>query len=159
MPQFNFALWPGQIVWALVIFSALYLVMRATILPRFRSNLQARSGRIEGDMAEARRLRDEAEANAERARAQMAEARAHAQRTASDAKVRAAADAAQRNAALESELSARLSAAENRIRAARDRAMAQVSGIAADTASALVEKLSGRATEVGEIDRAAASQA
>ena len=156
MPQFEFAAWPGQIAWSLLIFLGLFLVMRARFLPRIRATLEARRGRIEGDMALARSLRDEAEAEAEVARAEMAEARARAQRTASEAKARAAAAAASRNAALEGELSVRLSAAEDRIRAARDQAMGQVSGIASETAAALTEKLTGLGASAGELDRAAA---
>jgi F-type H+-transporting ATPase subunit b len=155
MPQFEFATWPGQIVWALIIFGVLFVVMRSVFLPRIQGTLETRSGQIEGSMAEARRLRDEAEAQAEVARAETAEARGRAQRTAAEAKARAAAEAAQRNAALEAELGAKLSAAETRIRAARDQAMGQVGGIAADTAAALTEKLTGRAATGEELARAA----
>jgi F-type H+-transporting ATPase subunit b len=156
MPQFDFAFWPGQIVWALLIFGALYLFMRATLVPRIRKTLGDRAARIESDMAEARRLRDQAEAEAEAARAEMAEARNRAQRTAADAKAKAAAQAAERNAALEAELQTRLSAADDRIRVARDQAMGQVSGIARETAEVLTEKLSGRQASGEELDRALA---
>jgi F-type H+-transporting ATPase subunit b len=156
MPQFEFATWPGQIAWALIVFLVLYAVMSAVFLPRIRGTLESRTGRIEADMAEARRLRDEAEAQAEVARAETAEARSRAQRTASDAKARAAAAAAERHAALEAELGAKLSAAEARIRAARDQAMGQVGGIASDTAAALTEKLTGQAATGEELARAGA---
>jgi F-type H+-transporting ATPase subunit b len=156
MPQLDFAYWPGQIVWALIIFGALYAAMRGVLLPRIRGTLANRAARIESDMAEARRLRDEAEAQAEAARAEMAEARNRAQRTAADAKAKAAAEAAERNAALEAELQTRLSAADDRIRAARDQAMGQVSGIAAETAGVLTEKLSGVTASAAELDRALA---
>ena len=159
MPQFDFATWPGQIAWALVIFAGLYLVMRGRFLPRLRATMEARQERIDGDMAEARNLRDQAEGQAEVARAEAAEGRARAQRTASDAKAAAAAEAAKRNAALEAKLSTRLAAAEDRIRAARDQAMGQVAGIASDTAAVLTEKLTGQAPSDGEIERAVAGQA
>jgi F-type H+-transporting ATPase subunit b len=159
MPQFDFAYWPGQIVWALIIFGALYLFMRATLVPRIRKTFAARAARIAADMAEARRLRDEAESEAEAARAEMAEARAKAQRTAGDAKAKAAAEAAERNKALEAELQTRLSAADDRIRAARDQAMGQVGGIATETAAVLTEKLSGTVASSSELDRAQAQGA
>ena len=156
MPQLEFATWPGQIVWALIIFGALFLVMRHRFLPRLRGTMELRAGTIEGNMVEARRLRDEAEAQAETARAETAEARARAQRTAADAKARAAAEAAKRNGELEAQLSAKLSAAEDRIRGSRERAMAEVGGIASDTAAALTEKLTGRAATGDELARAGA---
>ena len=158
MPQLDFAYWPGQIVWALIIFGVLYLFMRATLVPRIRKTLSDRTARIEADMAEARRLRDEAEAEAEAARAEMAEARNKAQRTAADAKSKSAAQAAERNAVLEAELQTKLSAAEDRIRIARDDAMGQVSGIATETAGVLTEKLSGRAASGDELDRVLAAE-
>ncbi len=154
MPQFDFATWPGQIAWALLIFLGLFLVMRSRFLPRMRAAMEARQDRIEGDMAEARRLRDEAEAQAETARAETAEARGRAQRTASEAKVRAASAASKRNAELEAELSVRLSAAEDRIRGSRDQAMTQVGGIASDTAAAITERLTGSAASEAELARA-----
>ena len=154
MPQLDFATWPGQVVWALVIFAVLYGVMHRVFLPRLRGTLETRSGRIEASLADARRLRDEAEAQAEVARAETAEAQFKAQRTAGDAKTRAAAEAARRNASLEAELNGKLSAAEGRIRAARDQAMGQVGGIAADTAAALTEKLTGRVATGEELARA-----
>ena len=154
MPQFEFSTWPGQIVWALIIFGALFLVLRSVFLPRIQGTLQTRSGKIEGDMAEARRLRDEAEAQAETARAETAEGRGRAQRTASEAKARAAAASGKRNAELEAELSVRLSAAEDRIRASRDQAMTQVGGIANDTAAAITERLTGSAASGAELAQA-----
>ena len=154
MPQFDFATWPGQIVWALLIFLGLFLVMRGRFLPSIRATMEARQGRIDGDMAEARRLRDEAEAQAETARVETAEARGRAQRTASEAKSRAAAAASARNAELEAELSVRLSAAEDRIRVSRDQAMTNVGAIASDTASAITERLTGAAPTGAELDRA-----
>eukprot|EP01039_Chlorochromonas_danica_P019561 gene19561-23699_t len=47
MPQFDFAYWPGQIVWALIIFVSLYVLMARMLLPRVRSALQTRAAKIE----------------------------------------------------------------------------------------------------------------
>ncbi len=33
MPQFDLAQWPGEIVWALVIFAALYFLLARVFLP------------------------------------------------------------------------------------------------------------------------------
>lgn len=154
MPQFDFGYWPGQIVWLLITFAVLYTVLATILLPRIRTTLETREGRIYGDMEEARRLRDQAEAESQAAEAEMADARARAQRTAAEAKARSAAEAASRQAALEAELSQKLAEAEGRIRSARDEAMGQVRGIAADTAAAIAEKLTGQAASPGEVVQA-----
>ena len=155
MPQFEFASWPGQILWLLITFTVVYVVMARVFVPRMRHGLDTRRERISDDMAEARRLRDEAEARAEIARAQMAEARAQAQRTSADAKVAAARLTATRQAALQAELDVRLGEAEERIRASRDQAMGQVHGIAVETAAVMAEKLGGAPVSVAEAEAAA----
>jgi len=154
MPQFELANWPGQIFWLLITFAVLYGVLSRVFIPRIRHAIDTRRGQIAGDMAEARRLRDEAEAQAEIADAQMAEGRLRAQHLAADAKAKSAADSANRQAALETELSGKLDEAETRIRASRDQAMSQVRGIASDTGAAITEKLSGKAVDARELDRA-----
>jgi F-type H+-transporting ATPase subunit b len=72
LPQFDFSLWPGQIVWALIIFAVLYIVLSTMFLPRLRHALHKRASAISGALAEARALRDEAEAQAKAAQAEIA---------------------------------------------------------------------------------------
>lgn len=159
LPQFDFAYWPGQIVWLLITFAVVYAVLSRSLLPKVRGGVDERNAKIDGDLAEARRLRDEAEAQAAASRADMAEARAQAQRTAAEAKGRGQAESARRNAALEAELNTRLHEAEARIGAARDQAMGQVRGVAAETAAAITARLTGAAATPEEIDAAFAGLA
>jgi F-type H+-transporting ATPase subunit b len=156
LPQLQFQHWPGQIVWLLVIFAVLYVLLSRLFLPRVGGAMEARDAKISGDMAEARSLRDQADAEARAAEAEMNDARAKANRTAAEAKARSAAEAAERQAAQEAELNEKLTAAETRIRASRDKAMGQVRGIAADTAAAIAEKLTGVPASKVEIDKALA---
>jgi F-type H+-transporting ATPase subunit b len=156
LPQLRYGDWPGQIVWLLIIFVVLYLLLARVFLPRVGGTMEARDQRIAGDMEEARALRDQAEAEARAAEAEMAEARSRAARTAAEAKARSAAEAAERQALLEAELGKKLAAAEASIRTARDQAMGQVHGIAADTATAIAEKLTGQAASPAELEQALA---
>ena len=156
LPQLRYEYWPGQIVWLLIIFVALYVMLAKVLLPRVGGTMLARDQRIEGDMAEARALRDQAEAEAKAAEAEMAEARNRASRTAAEAKARSAAEAAERQAALEATLGEKLAAAEASIRASRDQAMGQVQAISSETASAIAEKLTGQAASSAEVEQALA---
>lgn len=157
MPQFDFAVWPGQIVWALIIFVSLYVVLSRVLLPRVRAALEARAAKISGDMEEARRLRAEAQVQADAAAKEIADARLRAQRTATEAKTRSADEAKARQAALEADLNARIAEAEVKIRASRDAAMTNVRGIAADTVVAISEKLTGEAPTAADVETALAS--
>jgi F-type H+-transporting ATPase subunit b len=154
MPQFDFAVWPGQIAWALIIFVGLYVVLSRALLPKVKAAIEARDAKIKGDMDEARRLRDEAGAQAEAATREIAEARARAARTASEAKSKAAEETKARQQALEAELNKKIGEAEASIAKSRDAAMANVRTIAADTAAAIAEKLTGQAPEAADVQSA-----
>jgi F-type H+-transporting ATPase subunit b len=156
LPQFDLGQWPGQMVWMLIIFGILVLLFTYVFTPRVGGTIADREDKIGGDIGLARRLRDEAEAQSKAAAEDLAEARARAQRLAADAKAAVAAEAAQRQGAEEARLAQVMADAEARIAAARTAAMGQVRGIAAETAQAIVEKLTGAAADQAEVERALA---
>jgi F-type H+-transporting ATPase subunit b len=151
LPQLQFEHWGGQIVWLLLIFAVLFAVLSKVLLPRVSGAIETRGAKIAGDIADARRLKDEAEVQARAAAAEVAEARAKAQKTAADAKAKASAEAAERQAKEEAVLAEKLSAAEARIQASRDEAMGHVRAVASETAGAIVEKLTGKAASAAEL--------
>ncbi|MDB5431499.1 MAG: hypothetical protein JWP35_2615 [Caulobacter sp.] len=159
LPQFDPQWWPGQIFWFLVIFLFIYVMMKVFFVPKIGGAIEARDAKIDGDIAQARKLKDEADAQAAAALADMAKARAASQKLASDARAAAQADVAAKLAVEEEKLNVSTQAAEQRIRAARDSAMGNVKTIAADTAGVIVAKLTGQAASKGEIDAALAGRA
>ena len=145
LPQFDFSQWPGQILWFLIVFFAVLVFVRVFVSPKVGGTIDAREGKITGDIAEARRLKDEADAQAQEAAAKVgAEARAKAQ-----------AEIAARLAEEEAKLAATGAEAEARIAKAREAAMTNVAGIASDTAKAIVEKLTGKTATAAELAAAA----
>jgi F-type H+-transporting ATPase subunit b len=156
LPQLQFEHWGGQIVWLLLIFAVLYTVLSKGLLPRVSGAIETRGAKIAGDIADARRLKDEAEVQARAAAAEVADARAKAQRTAADAKAKASAETAERQAKEEAVLAEKLAAAEASIQVARDEAMSHVRAVAKDTAGAIVEKLTGKAATAAELNSALA---
>jgi F-type H+-transporting ATPase subunit b len=154
MPQLNTANWPGQIVWMLVIFLVFYLIVGKLFAPRLRKVIDTRGATIAEDLANARANRDEAEAQAKEAAAETAAAHAAAKKLAAEAVARSNAEIARLQAAEDEKLNARLGQADARIRAARDEAMSHVRDIAAETASALVEKLTGKAATAAALKAA-----
>jgi F-type H+-transporting ATPase subunit b len=156
LPQFDAAWWPGEIVWLLIIFAVVFALMSKVFVPRISGTIAEREGRISGDIAEARRLKEQAESQAAQAEAEMAQARARAHHLAAEAKSRVQAEAAARQAAEEAKLAATLEKAEAAIRASRDEAMGHVQEIAADTALAIVEKLTGEPASARDVARALA---
>ena len=155
LPQFDFAWWPGQIAWFLIVFFAVMAFMRLFAVPKVGGTIEAREGKIAGDIADARRMKDEADAHAQAAAADAAQARAGAQKVAAEARAKAQAEIAQRLAQEEAKLAATGAEAEARIAKARDAAMTNVQGIASDTAKAIVEKLTGKSATAAELAAAA----
>lgn len=156
LPQFDFSQWPGQILWFLIVFFGLLLFIRFFAAPKVGGTIEAREGKIAGDIAEARRMKEEADAQAQAAAQEAAQARAQAQKVAAEARAKAQAEIAARLSEEEAKLAAAGAEAEARIGKAREAAMTNVSAIASDTAKTIVEKLTGTTATAAEL--AAASK-
>lgn len=159
LPQFDFAQWPGQIVWFLIIFGVVLFLMRSVFVPRIGGGIENRDGKISGDIAEARQLKAQAEAQAAEAAAEMAKARSASQKVAQDARNKAQAEIAARLAEEEAKLAQTVAAAEAGIAATRDKAMGNVRSIALETAEAIVDKLTGQSASAKEIAASPAGRA
>ena len=141
-------------MWALGVFLVLYLLFVFVFVPNVGGTIDAREDKISGDIGDARRLRDEAQAEADAAAAEMNEARGRAHRVATEARDAAKAAAAARQGEEDAKLAGLLAAAEARIAAARGEAMGHVRSIAADTAQAMIERLTGTPASGAEMDAA-----
>lgn len=145
-PPFDPAVFGGQLLWLAITFGALYVIMSRVALPRIGSILETRRTRIDGDLREAERLRQETEKAAAAYEAALAEARKNAQAIAEETRVGIKADIDGRRADVEAALSKRVAEAEARISADKTAALTNVGAIAAETAQAIVAKISGSAT-------------
>src|SRR5215468_11681227 len=78
-PPFDAHTFPSQLLWLALTFIALYLLMSRVALPRVGSILEDRRKHIEGDLAEANRLKGESDAAIAAHEKALAEARGRAQ--------------------------------------------------------------------------------
>jgi F-type H+-transporting ATPase subunit b len=145
-PPFDATYFPGQLLWLAITFGALYLIMSRVALPRIGSILETRRTRIEGDLREAERLRQETEKAAAAYEEALAEARRNAGVIAEETRASIKADIDGRRADVETGLASRMAEAEARITADKNAALANVGSIAAETAQAVVAQLSGSVT-------------
>lgn len=155
-PPFNKETFASQLVWLVVFFIALYVIISKLAIPRIGGIIEARNSRIEGDLAEAKRLKDQSDAALASYEKALADARARAQALASETRDKLSAEADEARRKLEAELNTRLAKAEETIAATKTSAMANVEGIAVDTASAIVERLLGTAPAGGAVQAAVA---
>ena len=126
-------------------------------LPRVGAILENRRSRIEGDLADAARMQEQASAASAAYDTKLAEAKTRAQALAQQTHEQLlAADEARRHA-LEAELNGKMAAAEQQIAETKARAMGNVEGIARDAAAAIVQHLTGKAADPQAVDAAVAA--
>jgi F-type H+-transporting ATPase subunit b len=153
-PPFQKDTFASQLVSLVVAFVALYLIVSRIALPRVGSLLDERQNAIEGDLAEAQKLKDESDEALKAYESELAAARARAQAISAETreKLNAASDAERKT--LEERLSRKLVEAEKTIAATREAAMSNVRGIAAGAAAAIVQRLTGLVPDGKAIDSA-----
>ena len=142
-PPFDPSTFPSQLVSLAITFVALYLIVSRIALPRVGAVIDARQNKIEGDLGEAQKLKDESEAAMKAYESELASARSKAQAIGAETREKLSAASEAERKALEDKLSVRLAEAEKTIAATRATAMSNVRGIAADAASAIVQRLTG----------------
>jgi F-type H+-transporting ATPase subunit b len=142
-PPFQKDTFASQLVSLVIVFVALYLIVSRIALPRVGGVLDERQNTIEGDLAEAQKLKDDSDGALKAYEAELAQARSRAQAIGAETreKLNAASEAERKT--LEERLSLKLAEAEKTIASTRQAAMSNVRGIAADAAAAIVQRLTG----------------
>ena len=153
-PPFQKETFASQLVSLLIAFVALYLIVSRVALPKVGKTIDDRQAKIEGDLAEAQKLKDESDAALKAYEADLAAARTRAQAIGNETREKLNAASEAERKALEDKLAARLADAEKTIAATRQTAMSNVRSIASDAASAIVQRLTGVAPEANAVNSA-----
>ncbi len=162
MPQLDFTVFAPQLVWLAISFITLYVVLAKFALPPLGRILAERKSRIEDDLAQAARLRDEAEQALANYETALAQAREKAAAMAQEAREKAAQELAAKQAELQSRLDAQAQQAEERLQKTRHEAMAHIKNMASALVGDIVQSMAG--LEVSDkaaqkaVDKALAAQ-
>jgi len=143
-PPFESEYFPSQLVWLAISFVLLYVLMSRIALPRIGGIMAARSKVIGDDLAAAEQLKERSNAAALAYEKALADARGRAQGIAAATREQQARQTEELHKRLEAQLNERLAAADQSIAKSRSAAMSNVKSIAAETASAIVERLIGQ---------------
>ncbi len=152
LPQFNFALWPSQILWMTVFFVILYTVYSKAILPAIGETLSKRKQHIDDHIAKAEELSREAETIETQIRAAMREAAGHASTEIGVAEQEAKDRLATALADFRTRYEARISESENRIETAKDTAMADMNSMIAELSAQMVNKVAGLSLDADQAE-------
>jgi F-type H+-transporting ATPase subunit b len=153
-PPFQKDTFASQLVSLVIAFVALYLIVSRIALPRVGSLLDERQNKIEGDLAEAQKLKDASDSALKSYESELAAARSRAQAISAETREKLNATAEAERKTLEQRLSVKLADAEKTIASTRETAMSNVRGIAADAAAAIVQRLTGVLPDGTSVDRA-----
>ncbi len=145
MPQINqLALVAySQWFWLLLVLALIYFGIGRAMLPKIQSTIDAREARIAADLAAAEQSRAEADATEEAYRLRMDHSRGEAMKLTAAAKQAGAKATEQRAAKADAANRAKLEKAATRIRAASDKARADIEKVAAEMARDIVGKVAG----------------
>ena len=151
LPQLNVPDMIPQLIWLAITFGILYFVLSRVTLPRIASVIEERQSRIQRDLDEADRLKNETDEALAAYEQALAEAHGRANGIARETREKLAAEVNDERSKVEADLAAKLSEAEARISDMKSQAMAQVGDIATDTATEVVRKLIGTDVSADEV--------
>lgn len=153
-PPFDKSTFPSQLVSLAIAFVALYVIVSRFALPRVGRVLDARQNKIDGDLGEAQKFKDESDAALKAYEGALAEARSRAQAISSETRDKLNAQSEAERKRLEEQLAEKLADAERKIAATRTSAMSNVRSIAADATGAIVQRLTGTSPDRKSVDAA-----
>ena len=153
-PPFATETFGGQLLWLAITFAALYTLMSRLVLPRLTGIIENRRAMIAKDLDDAATMKTRAEEAGTAYDKALAEAKGRAQALAQETRAKLSAESDARRKGLEADLNARLAESEATITARKAEAMGHVRGIARDTASAIIERLTGRAPAPQSVEAA-----
>jgi F-type H+-transporting ATPase subunit b len=153
-PPFDSSTFASQLVSLVIAFIALYIIVSRFALPKVGGTIEARQKAIEGDLAQAQKLKDESDAALRAYEADLAAARSRAQAIGNETREKLNASAEAERKSLEEKLAGKLADAEKQIASTRTAAMGNVKSIAADAAGAIVQRLTGTAPDAAAVKKA-----
>ncbi len=154
MPQLDATTFAPQLIWLAITFTALYFMLSRILLPRVKDVIEERRDRIQRDLDEAERLNQEMKEALASYEQALAQARSKASGIAAETRKDVTEAIERKQAEVEAQLSAQAAEAEARIAASKAEAMQSVRSIGAETASSLVEQLTGTAPAPDAVDAA-----
>jgi F-type H+-transporting ATPase subunit b len=143
LPQLNPDYFSSQVIWLAISFVVLYVVMSRIAIPRISHVIEERQRKIDETLRKAASLKEKAEAAKEAYEDSLATARNKAHEVLNETRDKLAAEAAEKQHDLMSQLDKKIKSAEESILGAKEQAMDDVRQMAIDVAMEASEKLSG----------------
>jgi F-type H+-transporting ATPase subunit b len=158
LPQLNPTDFTPQLIWLAITFVLLYVIMDKIALPRVGEVIEERRDRVQRDLDAAARLKNETDKALAAYEQALADARGNAHAIAKETRERLASEVDQERSRVEGQINAKLTEAETRIAATKDKALQSVGDIATETARAVVARLLGQDVSADEAKAAVSAE-
>jgi F-type H+-transporting ATPase subunit b len=137
----------SQLLWLAVALGFIFFVIARGMLPKIQATVEAREGRIAGDLEAAQKARAAADESEAAWRARMDATRADAARLAQDAKAESARETDAQIKEATGKIHVKVHSAQVQIRDALASARTEIEAVAADATQDMVRRLTGIAVE------------
>ena len=141
MPQLDPTWFASQLFWLAITFVTLYIMLSRLVLPPLQEVIARRKQTIEGDIAQAQRLKSQAEQARQEYERTLAEARLSAQKLIDDAMLEQKAGAEQQGKAMDKQIEQQLAEATRKIAARKKELIEALTPTTAELTAIIVEKL------------------
>lgn len=156
MPQFDFAnVFVPQLFWFAILFAILYFGVVRLTLPKLGKVMESRQNKVTGDIEAAEQSKQTSDKMNEDYQVGLTVARDDARTLLADAKSKAAASIEKKSANAQHKADDAIAAAQVEIEQARTSAMKEIESVAAEGASAIVERLTGTTPSAAAANKAA----
>lgn len=157
-PPLDPSTFSSQLIWLAITLGGLYFVLSRIALPRIGEVIEERSDRIQRDLDDAERLKNETEEAIASYEQALADAKSKAHGIAQTTRDELNAEIDGERERVEAQLASAAADAEARIAASKAEAMSSVQNVAQDTAQAIVSRLLGTEVSAEEAAQAVSSQ-
>lgn len=141
LPQLDTSTYPSQLVWLAITFSIFYLIMSKKALPKVAEVLEQRANQITGDLEKAQQLKAEADQVVAEYEKSLLTARENAKKIIGDMSTAAAESRVAKEQEFATKVASETLAAQEKINAARAKALAEVQAVAAELTVEITDKV------------------
>lgn len=152
LPQLDFTTYSSQIFWMFAGFIILYIFFAKKTLPEIAGAVETRRDKIEGDLDNAKDLKDQADKAQAEYEAALQDARLKASETFKSAETQIKAENNAKLEAFKDRANKLTQDTEGKIVKAKDKAMGETQSVAAEIASIAAEKIVGIPTDIKQAE-------
>jgi F-type H+-transporting ATPase subunit b len=137
----------AELIWGAICFVVVMVVLTRIAFPRIRQAIEGRESKIQGDLEEAEKTKNEAQAQLDEYKQQLADARSEANRIIEEARQQAEQVRRDLTEKAEKEAEGIVARAQEQIQAERNRTVQELQSQIADMSIELAEKVVGRSLD------------